>query len=113
MKSILVLVTLRNLVFYEIPNQSHDFCPYSQFGRRINATCIFYSFVCHNSYGNSQSNYHASATVRLTSAHGRFYSQVDRLRNIMSLSLIGHIFEKPEASLLTLWTSLGTFPLIA
>ena len=48
METVLILITLWNLVLYEIANQSHDFCPYSQFRRGFNATCVFYGFVCHN-----------------------------------------------------------------
>jgi len=33
METVLILITLWNLVPYEIANQSHDFCPYSQFRR--------------------------------------------------------------------------------
>jgi hypothetical protein len=49
MEAVLVLVTLGDLALYEISNQSHDFCPNSQFLGGTEAACVFYCFVCHNS----------------------------------------------------------------
>jgi len=48
MEAVLVLITFGNLVFYEISNQSHEFCPYSQLFRGTDAACVFNRFVCHN-----------------------------------------------------------------
>jgi hypothetical protein len=69
METVLVLIPFGYLIFNEIADCGDDFCPYSQFRRRINATCVFYSFLCHNDYGSTLSS-SCAGRMRLSSILG-------------------------------------------
>jgi hypothetical protein len=50
MKTVFILITLGNLVFYEITEEDSDFCPYSRCWRWINPRSVFCDVRCHTGY---------------------------------------------------------------